>query len=455
MRDFGVAPFRYNGDVLDTDHLHTVLSATAALATDGVEGLDGVAAREVALAARRLRELAAHLEVHALGVLDESGDTDRVEGMCAAGWFSREAGLPTAVGRSQVKLSRTLRHLEATDQAWLDGRITRDHVRVIADAANPRIRDQIAAAQDDLIALAEGRTFRHWRDAVVHIAEQLDEDGPNPDDPDHTTASWSRTGLFAVLKSRFAGADVETLEQIIEAKTDDLFRRQTTDREQTTDIAARTRSQLRGLAIAELLLEGHAAAHPAGTPKANISLVLRYRDAIDGQRQLGWPTPPPPAAPASLTDATWTLTNLAGQHLEMVHFATLLCDCAAHAFLVDDDGNPLKLGMTVRFATPKQRRAVLIRDGGCTFPGCDRPVGWLDIHHVLEFERGGHTDIENLAALCRSHHGVTHRNGWTMTATTDGWFWWCSPSGHTFRSQRHGQQRAGPAPPGFGTAVAA
>jgi len=113
------------------------------------------------------------------------------------------------------------------------------------------------------------------------------------------------------------------------------------------------------------------------------------------------------------------------------------------------------LGRNERFASPKQRRAALIRDGGCTFPGCDRPVGWLDIHHVLDWDHDGPTDIANLAALCRSHHGVTHRKGWTMTATTDGWFWWQTPSGHTFWSQRHGQQRAGPAPPAFGTAVAA
>ena len=99
--------------------------------------------------------------------------------------------------------------------------------------------------------------------------------------------------------------------------------------------------------------------------------------------------------------------------------------------------------------------AALIRDGGCTFPGCDRPVGWLDIHHVLDWDHDGPTDIANLAALCRSHHGVTHPKGWSMTGTADGWFWWQTPSGHTFWSQRHGHQRAGPAPPPFGLSAAA
>ena len=56
------------------------------------------------------------------------------------------------------------------------------------------------------------------------------------------------------------------------------------------------------------------------------------------------------------------------------------------------------------------------RDGGCIFPGCDCPASWCDAHHVIWWENHGPTDIWNLALLCRYHHGVTHRNGWTMTA---------------------------------------
>jgi hypothetical protein len=34
-----------------------------------------------------------------------------------------------------------------------------------------------------------------------------------------------------------------------------------------------------------------------------------------------------------------------------------------------------------------------------------------------------------------------------MSDTTEGWFRWTTPSGDTTHSQRHGRQRAGPAPP--------
>jgi hypothetical protein len=65
---------------------------------------------------------------------------------------------------------------------------------------------------------------------------------------------------------------------------------------------------------------------------------------------------------------------------------------------------------------------------------------------VTWWRNGGTTDTANLAPLCRRHHGITHRTGWAMHATDDGWFWWVTPSGDSFWSQRHGTQRAGPTP---------
>jgi hypothetical protein len=77
----------------------------------------------------------------------------------------------------------------------------------------------------------------------------------------------------------------------------------------------------------------------------------------------------------------------------------------------------------------------------------DLPVNWCDSHHLDPWERGGRTDVARLAALCRHHHSVTHRTGWQMHATDDGWFYWVTPTGRTFWSQRRGHRRRGPTPP--------
>ncbi|HYT29713.1 MAG TPA: HNH endonuclease signature motif containing protein [Actinomycetota bacterium] len=54
------------------------------------------------------------------------------------------------------------------------------------------------------------------------------------------------------------------------------------------------------------------------------------------------------------------------------------------------------------------RRALVIRDGRCKFPGCARPHGWWDAHHALPWSRGGPTALSNLVLLCRLHHRLVH-----------------------------------------------
>ena len=125
---------------------------------------------------------------------------------------------------------------------------------------------------------------------------------------------------------------------------------------------------------------------------------------------------------------------------EVVHpevAAILLCDPIITVLVVDLLGVPLDMGRKIRLANRDQRRALARRDGGCIFPGCDCPASWCDAHHVIWWEHHGPTDIWNLALLCRYHHGVTHRRGWTMTATGGDWFTWTTPSGDTLHSQRH------------------
>jgi len=70
-----------------------------------------------------------------------------------------------------------------------------------------------------------------------------------------------------------------------------------------------------------------------------------------------------------------------------------LCDPAITFLTTDEDGCPLNLGRTIRFATDDQRTVAKARDGGCTFPGCDRPGNWCDCHHVNPYGHGGPSDI--------------------------------------------------------------
>jgi hypothetical protein len=75
---------------------------------------------------------------------------------------------------------------------------------------------------------------------------------------------------------------------------------------------------------------------------------------------------------------------------------------------------PLDIGRATRVIPAAIRRALVLRDGGCRFPGCDRPAEWTDAHHLRHWLHGGHTALDNLVLVCRRHHVMLHETGWTI-----------------------------------------
>jgi len=83
---------------------------------------------------------------------------------------------------------------------------------------------------------------------------------------------------------------------------------------------------------------------------------------------------------------------------------------------------PLNLGRATRVVQPAQRHALAVRDRGCVFPSCDRPLAWSDAHHLWHWIDGDPTNLANLALLCRAHHRAVHEGGWQLTRGPDGHF---------------------------------
>ncbi|MCW2297314.1 HNH endonuclease signature motif containing protein [Rhodococcus erythropolis] len=97
----------------------------------------------------------------------------------------------------------------------------------------------------------------------------------------------------------------------------------------------------------------------------------------------------------------------------------LACDCTVTRILLDENGVPLDCGKEVRTATVPQRRALAVRDGGCAFPGCGTPSGWCDAHHIVHWNDGGPTDLDNLILLCGHHHRTLHHTEWRVEIGPD------------------------------------
>src|SRR5829696_247906 len=184
--------------------------------------VDAAAATDVALAERaaeieRQRTALDAEQVLVLGELDALGTCDREFGLSTGGWLAREARLPIGPTKARVKVAAKLRrHLPLVAAALVEGRISWEHARVLADLANPRIVDTIAEHQEMLLGLADGCRFEVWRAEVRALGRMWDEDGgydPN-EDPTANRLSYGTTldGLLSVAGT-FTGENGEVLRQ--------------------------------------------------------------------------------------------------------------------------------------------------------------------------------------------------------------------------------------------------
>lgn len=92
----------------------------------------------------------------------------------------------------------------------------------------------------------------------------------------------------------------------------------------------------------------------------------------------------------------------------------LACDATIIPALLNSSSQPLDIGHATRTIPNPIRHALTLRDGGCRFPGCDRPPAWTDAHHLTHWADGGPTSLTNLLLLCRHHHTTVHEGHWTL-----------------------------------------
>ncbi|HVN49935.1 MAG TPA: DUF222 domain-containing protein [Acidimicrobiales bacterium] len=348
---------------------------------------------------------------HYLAELEARDACDIDLGLSTVSWLCSELRVPRRDAAVRVRVANKLRtELDGVDAALGEGRIGFEHARVLA-AANPRVAEVIAGVQDALVAAAQHSPFEIWRRDVAGLVELVDQDGghdPN-DDVSRNRLHLDDVGGATVLRGELVGETALVVEQALEAATDALFRRYRRDHEACPELVIPPRSVVRALALAELVRHGLVENATAG-PVVDVTVVL------DGD--------------------TGAVTTPNGTRVDPHTCGHLLCDPVLHALWRDGPSVPLDLKREVRFATPHQRRVLSVRDGGCVFPGCGARASWCDAHHLEYWEDGGHTDMTNLALLCRHHHGVVHRKGWSMTADPAGGFTFTTPAGRMLTSRR-------------------
>jgi hypothetical protein len=103
-----------------------------------------------------------------------------------------------------------------------------------------------------------------------------------------------------------------------------------------------------------------------------------------------------------------------GQEVSIDTVRRIACDAGILPAVLAGDGRPLDVGRSRRLITGTLRTALVLRDRGCVFPGCDRPPAWCDGHHLRHWVDGGNTSLDNSALLCGHHHRLIHTDTWEI-----------------------------------------
>ncbi len=145
--------------------------------------------------------------------------------------------------------------------------------------------------------------------------------------------------------------------------------------------------------------------------------LLRQSASVDREVLLGSGTP---AVRVLVTAAALEARHghgvlESGESTSMATVERLACSDGARPYILDGTGQVIDLGRDQRLFNRRQRDALSVRDGGCMWPGCDRPPSWTEAHHIRQWARDhGRTDLADGLLLCRHHHLRLHDEGWEI-----------------------------------------
>ena len=304
-----------------------------------------------------------------------------------------------------VRLARALHgRCPATGAALAGGEISVEQARVItrAVAALPEQAGAEVAAQAEAVLLEQAGTFDPKTLGVLggRILEVVDPDAADAKLADELAREERRAARRREFRLREDGEGTTWLSGRLDAEAAAIVRAALDPLAAPRPSAAdgpdrRSAAQRHGDALVELcrraLVGGDLPDNGGERPQLVLTIDFdRLRD------QLG----------AALLDT--------GTPLSPATARRLACDAKILPAVLGSAGQLLDLGTARRLFTGPIRRALVLRDRGCAFPGCDRPPAWTEGHHIRSVIDGGPTSLNNGVLLCGHHHTVIHHREWDV-----------------------------------------
>jgi Domain of unknown function (DUF222)/HNH endonuclease len=429
------------------EELQALAADVDALAAQDLEGLADAALAEHVLELRRLVDRLEGQWLQRLAAVDGRGAAGADQGVPAAStasWLRNRLHMGATAANSAVGTARALFRgpLPQTAQALCAGELSVAHASVLAHGTSELPTPTAAEAEPTLVAAARRLDPARLRQVIAHLRSTVDPEGADRRAERHHDQRW--LWVAPTLEGRVAlqGLLEPEAGHILLAAIEPLAHPHSAD-------DARSGGQRRADALTELArraLEGDQLPQTGGVrPQLLVTVdldsLLGYPGAVGGEA--GWAGPLSPEACRRLAcdgAVTRVLVTRQPSHHEDPsehedpggHHAPgrqgSLADRlqAAMALLPPILGGapsqPLDVGRASRVITPAQRSALAVRDRGCVFPDCARPLAWCEGHHLVHWADGGPTDLANLTLVCRAHHRAVHEGGWQLTRGPDGRF---------------------------------
>jgi Domain of unknown function (DUF222)/HNH endonuclease len=370
-----------------------VISAAAALSNEELrDGLDRFF-RELATAAGNI--------VVYLGEVDRR-QAFRDDGATSAeAWATERFGVSTTTARVYTRVGAKAWDLPHLVGSLCAGDVSFDKVRAVADVATPE-------SDQELCARARECTVRELADVARSTCSPIST--PPSGRSEHERRYLRFNEAFRTMTVQLPSESFAETRACLEARA----RAVPSDGETPWD-------QRLCDAFAEIIASSAPGAQAPGTTNASPYFVVVHVPL------------------AALVDHDGEGTTLAGE-LErdgLISTETvqrIACDATLAIGVDDDVGHTMYEGRARRSPSDVQRREVMRRDRQCRFPGCTA-VTFTNVHHIVPWQPGGRTDLDNLALMCLHHHHVVHSSGWTMTGNANEKLTFTSPKGRVMTSR--------------------
>jgi Domain of unknown function (DUF222)/HNH endonuclease len=374
---------------------------------------------ELVALGEQIAEQAVHLDAAMnrllvnLRTFDERGGWRTQGFQSCAHWLSWRVGWDLATARDRVRVAQQLAGLPKVQAAMEAGEISYSKVRAIARVATPATEETLLAYAEYTPAAQLEKICQKVRE--VERAIEAKESGNPPDPEDRYVQARPMDDGMVCVKAVLRPEEAAMLMQVLHAAAKAC--KEAEDPKRPANRADGLMAVIQGYARGE---------QPERTP---IELLVTIPVPASQSEKVDLAV-----SPGSAETTIAELPALAnGDAVSAETARRLACDAGLVEVQVGARGEPLSVGRRTRTIPAAIKRALLLRDKTCRFPGCGNRL-FLDGHHIRHWTDGGETSLSNTCLLCTSCHARLHEHGYFIEVKERGDLVFRDPNGEVIPS---------------------